>query len=174
MWEGGCRGWWPAPRMSWICRRGWARGTARSLPSETEKRPHIHPAIILLQMKSRWESNIKCLLWNLIHSQTKNENWLQGLIVSIYDPLFSKLSLGSTAGAEGRAGNCREPLSGSSSLPFSLLLRFSWEFSHAKQENRDSKKDRSWEYINGSQIHECRNWERGHAVFISGNICFEF
>jgi hypothetical protein len=24
----------------------------------------------------------------------------------------------------------------------------------------------------GSQIHECRNWERGS--FISGNICFEF
>ncbi len=24
--------------------------------------------------------------------------------------------------------------------------------------------DWSWEYINCSQIHECRNWERGHAV----------
>jgi hypothetical protein len=24
--------------------------------------------------------------------------------------------------------------------------------------------DRSWEYINRSHIHECRNWERGRAV----------
>ncbi len=30
------------------------------------------------------------------------------------------------------------------------------------------------EYINRSQIHEWRNWESGRAVFISGNICFEF
>jgi hypothetical protein len=24
--------------------------------------------------------------------------------------------------------------------------------------------DRSWEYVNRSQIHECGNWERGRAV----------
>ncbi len=38
------------------------------------------------------------------------------------------------------------------------------------QQNR--RTHRSWEYINPSQIHECRNWERGS--FISGNIGFEF
>jgi hypothetical protein len=27
-----------------------------------------------------------------------------------------------------------------------------------------SKRDRSWEYINRSQIHEYRNWERGRAI----------
>jgi hypothetical protein len=26
----------------------------------------------------------------------------------------------------------------------------------------------AWEYINRSQIHECRNWERGHAVLFLG------
>ncbi len=34
--------------------------------------------------------------------------------------------------------------------------------------------DWSWEYINRSQIHECRNWETWPRSFISGNICFEF
>ncbi len=28
--------------------------------------------------------------------------------------------------------------------------------------------------INRSQVHKCENWERGCAVFISGNICFHF
>ncbi len=28
--------------------------------------------------------------------------------------------------------------------------------------------DQSWEYMNHSQIHECRNWERGWAVFFLG------
>jgi hypothetical protein len=28
--------------------------------------------------------------------------------------------------------------------------------------------DRSWEYINRSQIHECGTWERGHAVSFLG------
>ncbi len=32
---------------------------------------------------------------------------------------------------------------------------------------------RSWEYINRSQIHECR-MGLGPRSFISGNICFEF
>jgi hypothetical protein len=27
-----------------------------------------------------------------------------------------------------------------------------------------------WEYINRSQIYECRNWERGRAVFLSEKI----
>ncbi len=43
-------------------------------------------------------------------------------------------TLSSTAGAEGRAGNCCQLLLGGSSLPFSPLLRLSWEFSHTKQE----------------------------------------
>jgi hypothetical protein len=29
-------------------------------------------------------------------------------------------------------------------------------------------KTRSWEYINGSQIHKCRNWERGRTVSFLG------
>ncbi len=61
-------------------------------------------------------------------------------------------TLASTAGAEGRTGNCRQPLLDGSSLPFSLHTRLSWEFSHALQENRDSIWDRWWEYINRSQI----------------------
>ncbi len=40
------------------------------------------------------------------------------------------------------------------------------------QTTANRRTDRSWEYINPSQIHECRNWERGS--FISGNIGFEF
>jgi hypothetical protein len=28
--------------------------------------------------------------------------------------------------------------------------------------------DRSWEYLNRSQIHECRTWEQGHAVSFLG------
>jgi hypothetical protein len=28
--------------------------------------------------------------------------------------------------------------------------------------------DRSWEYINRSQIHKCRSWERGRAVLFLG------
>ncbi len=39
--------------------------------------------------------------------------------------------------------------------------------------------DRSWEYINRSQIHECRNWERGCAIsflgiFVSNIRCSSF
>jgi hypothetical protein len=40
--------------------------------------------------------------------------------------------------------------------------------------------DQSLEYINRSQLHEWRNWKRGHAVYfweyllISGSFCFEF
>jgi hypothetical protein len=34
--------------------------------------------------------------------------------------------------------------------------------------------DRLWEYINRSQIHECRNWEPGRAVSFSGNIFSSF
>jgi hypothetical protein len=43
-------------------------------------------------------------------------------------------TLSSTAGAEWKAGNCRQPLFGRSSLPFSLLLRLSQEFPRAIQE----------------------------------------
>ena len=73
-------------------------------------------------------------------------------------------TLGSTAGEEQRAGNCCQPLLGGSSLTFSPLLRLSREFSHAIQENRDSKLDLSWEYINRSQTHECGNWDWGRAI----------
>ena len=31
-----------------------------------------------------------------------------------------------------------------------------------------------WEYINHSPIHECRNWERGRGIFISGNTYIGF
>jgi hypothetical protein len=34
--------------------------------------------------------------------------------------------------------------------------------------------DRSWEYINRSQIHECRTWEQGRAVSFLGIFGFEF
>jgi hypothetical protein len=37
---------------------------------------------------------------------------------------------------------------------------------NAIQQNRLT--DRSWEYINPSQIHECRNWEGGLAVSFLG------
>jgi hypothetical protein len=36
------------------------------------------------------------------------------------------------------------------------------------------KADLSWEYINRSQIHECRDWETRPSSLISGKICFEF
>jgi hypothetical protein len=32
------------------------------------------------------------------------------------------------------------------------------------------RQKRAWEYINPSQIHECRNWERGHAVSFLGYL----
>jgi hypothetical protein len=34
--------------------------------------------------------------------------------------------------------------------------------------------DRSWEYINDSQKHECRNFERGHAVSFLGVFVSNF
>ncbi len=34
--------------------------------------------------------------------------------------------------------------------------------------------DRSWEYINRSQIHECRNWEQGRAVSFLGIFVSNF
>ncbi len=33
--------------------------------------------------------------------------------------------------------------------------------------------DRSWEYINHPQTHECRNWDWDPRYSFSGNICFE-
>ncbi len=97
--------------------------------------------------------------------------------VSIHDLLFSKLEICmlviyvnswlNRMGAEGRAGNCRQPLLGGSSLPFSPLLWLSPKFS-CKTGNRDSKWDQSREYLNRSQIHECRNWWRGRAVSFLG------
>ncbi len=37
---------------------------------------------------------------------------------------------------------------------------------------QQTRQNQSGEYVNRSQIHECRNWERGWSV--SGNICFKF
>jgi hypothetical protein len=34
--------------------------------------------------------------------------------------------------------------------------------------------DQSWEYINRSQIHECRNWERGRVVSFLGIFVSNF
>jgi hypothetical protein len=36
--------------------------------------------------------------------------------------------------------------------------------------------DQSWEYINGSKIHECRNWEQGHTFLFLGilNLGFRY
>jgi hypothetical protein len=48
-------------------------------------------------------------------------------------------TLTSTAGAEGRAENCYQPMLGSSYLPFSPLQQLSGEFFHAIQENEDFK-----------------------------------
>jgi hypothetical protein len=85
-----------------------------------------------------------------------NKNWLQGLISSIYYSQFSKLEnfyVGHLCelsaqpqeriGGQGITGR-REPLLSGSSLPFSSLLGFSQEYSHARRENGGSKKDRSW------------------------------
>jgi hypothetical protein len=49
---------------------------------------------------------------------------------------------------------------GSSSLPFSALLRLSWEFSQKIEIQIRPLQ----EYINRFQIHECRNGEQGCAV----------
>jgi hypothetical protein len=65
-------------------------------------------------------------------------------------------------------GEGREPLLSSSSLPYSPLLRLSLEFFHSLQENRDSKEDRSWEYIKRSEIYECRFLEQGRTVSFLG------
>jgi hypothetical protein len=43
-----------------------------------------------------------------------------------------------------------------------------------KPRNRDSKKDRLWEYINRYQIHDCWKWERGRAVSFLGIYVSKF
>ncbi len=81
---------------------------------------------------------------------------------------------GSTAGVEGRVGNCRQPLLGGSYLPFSPLLRLSREFSHAIQENR------RFQLITIVGIHKSLpdTWlltlGTRSCSFIFGNICFKF
>ncbi len=39
---------------------------------------------------------------------------------------------------------------------------------------RKKNKDRSWEYINHSQIHECRNWDLGRAIPFLGIHKWDF
>jgi hypothetical protein len=34
--------------------------------------------------------------------------------------------------------------------------------------------DRSWEYINRSQTHECKNWDCGHAIPFLGKYKLDF
>jgi hypothetical protein len=50
------------------------------------------------------------------------------LIWNLYFPALRERTLSSTAGAERRAGNCRQAAVGGSSLASSLLLRLSQEF----------------------------------------------
>ncbi len=68
------------------------------------------------------------------------------LIWNLYFPVWRERTLGSTAGAEGRERNCRQPLLGGSSLPFSPLLRVHindqhtnfpvWKITDYKQKNQ--------------------------------------
>ncbi len=51
-----------------------------------------------------------------------------GLIWNLYFPVLRKRTLSSTAGVERRAGNCRQAVVHSSSLPSPRLLRLSREF----------------------------------------------
>jgi hypothetical protein len=51
-----------------------------------------------------------------------------GLIWNLYFPVLRERILGSTPGAERRAGNWRQALDGGSSLPSPLLLRLSLEY----------------------------------------------
>jgi hypothetical protein len=53
------------------------------------------------------------------------------LVIYAIGSVMKETDLGSTAEEEGRAGNCRLPLFGSSSLPYSLLLRMSRELSRS-------------------------------------------
>jgi hypothetical protein len=59
-----------------------------------------------------------------------------------------------------------------------LVLNFCKRFIYSQKSFRlfccKAFADWSWEYINRSQIHECRKWETWPRSFISGNICFEF
>jgi hypothetical protein len=50
------------------------------------------------------------------------------LILNLYFPVLRERTLSSTAEAERRAGNCRQAEVSGSSLPSSLLLRLSREF----------------------------------------------
>ncbi len=77
------------------------------------------------------------LIWNLINSQTKKKLTTMIICFSFMIRNFPNWkfvcwpfmwTLSSTSGAEGKAGNCRQPVLGSRSLPLSLLLWFSQEF----------------------------------------------
>jgi hypothetical protein len=51
-----------------------------------------------------------------------------GLICNLYFPVLRVSTLGSTAGADRRAGNCHPAVVGASSLPFSPLQQLCREF----------------------------------------------
>ncbi len=46
----------------------------------------------------------------------------------------------------------------------SVCERFIYSHNRAAYSSPGKYVDRSWEYINHSQTHECRNWDRGHAI----------
>ncbi len=88
------------------------------------------------------------ITWNLIRSQSwkeidYNDELFPFMICNFLNWKFECWSymwtLGSTAGEEGRAGNCRQPLFAGSSLSFSPLLWLSRDFYNSIQQKRDSK-----------------------------------
>ncbi len=63
------------------------------------------------------------------------------------------------------------------SLPISTFM-YLWAFYRLPRKvrkcNTARQAERTWEYINRSQIHECRYWQRGRAVSflgIFGSLC---
>jgi len=91
----------------------------------------------------------------LIHPPLSHQihcKWRAGLTWKLYFAALHERTLGSTTGAERRAGNWFQDVVGRSSLPSLPLLWLSRE------------------YRNRSQIHECRNWEQGRAVSFLGFV----
>ncbi len=105
--------------------------------------------------------------WGEVDSWKKTE-------VKNLGTLSFKCTLGSTAGVEGRAGNCCQPLLGGSSLPFSTLLQLSRELPHAIQENRDSKYDGSLGIYKSLPDTWMYNWKRAAQFSFLGKYVSNF